>query len=76
MDTSRHILNTVTIKDSLFGLTVAVSRTEWATSMEFPIEESFLTAENIHFLLHDDGNGIFDVCQKQWEEKRKERGRR
>lgn len=71
MDTSRHILNTVRIQDSLFGLTVEVSRNEWASSMEFPVEESFLTTENIRFLLHDDGNGVFDVCQKQWDEKRK-----
>lgn len=71
MDTSRHTLNTVRIQDSLFGLTVAVSRNEWSATMEFPIEESFLTTENIRFLLHDDGNGIFDVCQRQWKEKRK-----
>lgn len=71
MDTSRHILNTVTIKDSLFGLTVAVGRNEWAATMEFPVDESFLTTENIRFLLHEDGDGIFDVCQKKWEEKRK-----
>lgn len=71
MDTSRHTLNTVIIKDSLFGLTVAVSRPEWAATMEFPIEESFLTTENIRFLLHDGGNGIFGVFQEQWEQKRK-----
>lgn len=71
MDTSRHFLNTVRIQDSLFGLTVAVGRNEWAATMEFPVEESFLTTENIRFLLHDDGDGIFDVCQKKWEEKRK-----
>lgn len=71
IDTSRHILNTVRIQDSLFGLTVAVSRNEWAATMEFPVDESFLTTENIRFLLHEDSDGIFDVCQEKWEEKRK-----